>query len=229
MEQQIFTPYAVDLSIRTYCGPTVLRLLTGKTKEEIHRDVNKLKRKSGKTSSKTVKYGWKEVPWKLTNAVRGVAQAHMEKLLNKYGMKTKWSKKIEGKKQTLTTFAADWAHVKKPIVIVTGCHYVLLTGGKVYDTFSPNGEIPAAHHFGKTRVTEYWVLDKVQPIALEEVTIPALPLPSPPKKDIKLVRFKKAQRQAKLWESKSRRAAKLAKKWAAKVKRYEKLFEGNDQ
>ncbi len=57
MEKDNFFVSEIDVAQgRMYCGPTVLALLTGKTRAEIHRDINKLYRKAGKKRRKTIYY-----------------------------------------------------------------------------------------------------------------------------------------------------------------------------
>lgn len=165
MEEKLFTLSSVDLKAqRTWCGPTVLRLLTGKTKDQIHRDVNKLIRAAGKKSYVTYKrcpYGTcKAIPWKLTNPVKGMSSRNMDKLLTKYKLKPKWVRVLGShQKQTMASFAYDYATVRKPIVIVAGRHFMLLFEGKIYDTMRIEGEHPKEHPKAKARVVEYWVLN----------------------------------------------------------------------
>lgn len=242
-----FAPKPVDLkAVRTYCGPTVLRLLTGKGKEEIFRDVNRLRRKNGKklvVMRKRGHGGDYRKPWPLTKPVKGMMPLYMDQILTKYGFRPKRVKCAAGPKQSLATFADDVAPVKKPIVVVSGNHFLLLVRGIVFDTFKPDGEPFATHPFAKTRVTEYWILNAAPDFAPAEaagtpqdtpapVDVPsapepvaALPAPAPsPKPGLRARRHAKAKANADKWAAKARRAEKMAKKWAAKVRYYERTM-----
>lgn len=144
---------------RFYCGATVLMMLTGKPHVEVRRDVNKLRRKAGKKSHRrSIKTGWWVTkPWPLTAAVKGISQSHMDTLLKKYGFAPK---RMKPPRQTLRTFSDDFQYLKKPVVIVTGNHYLILNEGVVYDTFKRKGAPVAEHPFVNTRVTEYWIINK---------------------------------------------------------------------
>lgn len=165
--EQAFTVYPVDREReRMYCGPTVLALLTGKGKEEIRADVNRLRRAHGKKKRKTLYYRdgtyktQKLVPWPLTSPVRGLSETYMEKLLKKYGCNPK--SHIE-RYPSLRRLVEDMGHFKTPIVVNAGCHYVLYFQGKIYDTFRPEGAPVKEHPYGLCRVTRYWIIRNQKP------------------------------------------------------------------
>lgn len=148
---------------QTYCGPTVLALLTGLTREEIHADVNRLKRKAGKKRNKTVCYRngqyktTRRVPWPLTAPVGGLSNGYLESLMTKYGLAPK---KHTVPYKSLRRLVEDMGHFKQPIVVNVTGHYVLYFQGLVYDTFRKTGAPVAEHPFGGSRVKNCWIITK---------------------------------------------------------------------
>lgn len=149
---------------RMYCGPTVLALLTGKPRAEIHRDVNKLKRKAGKKKRKTVYYRdgmyktTRMLPWPLTASVRGMSNGTLEKLMKKYRLS---AKRHDSAYPSLRRMVEDLGHFKTPIVINVTHHYVLYFQGKIYDTFRKDGAPIAEHPCAGKRVEKYWIVKSV--------------------------------------------------------------------
>ncbi len=144
---------------RMYCGPTILALLTGKSRAEIHGDVNRLRRKAGKKRNKWSDKlrCWKRVAWPLTAPVKGMSNGNLEKLMDKYRLK---SERRNTDYPSLRRFFDDVGHLKMPIVVNVTGHYVLYFRGKVYDTLRPMGEDLAMHPCAGRRVKKYWVIRK---------------------------------------------------------------------
>lgn len=148
---------------RMYCGPTVLAMLTGKTRAEIHADVNRLKRKAGKKRSKAVYYRdgmyktTRRLPWSLTAAVKGMRNSHLEKLMKKYSLSPKAH---NCEYPSLRRMIEDVGHFKMPIVINVTSHYVLYFQGKIYDTFRADGASIAEHPCAGRRVERSWMITK---------------------------------------------------------------------
>lgn len=149
---------------RMYCGPTVLALLTGKSRAEIHRDVNKVKRKLGSKRRKNIYYRdgmyktQKLMPWPLTSAVKGVSNSTLEKLMKKYRLAPK---RHNSAYPSLRRMIEDLGHFKMPIVINVTHHYVLYFQGKVYDTLRQDGVAIAEHPCAGKRVEKYWTVRSV--------------------------------------------------------------------
>lgn len=211
--------------VRMFCGPTVLAMLTGKSREEIHRDVNKLRRKNGKVKLKTIYYRdgnyktQKRVPWPLNSPVKGMRNDYLEALMKKYDLSPESHNKTY---PSLRRLIEDIGHFKTPIVINVTGHYVLYFQGKIYDTLRKDGAPASEHPSYGQRVKKYWLVKK------QKSALPALKKsPEPklkPKKDIQIERYLRAIASAKKWTSKRKRAEKGEKKAIAKVRRYEKIF-----
>lgn len=163
MEKEFFVTPIVEGQTRMYCGPTVLALLTGKSREQIHRDINKLRRKHGKKRNKRVYYRdgsyktTRRVPWPLTAPVKGLSNGYLEALLFKYGMGITCH---HNKYPSLRRLVEDMGHFKTPIVINVTNHYVLYFQGKVYDSYRNEGAVVSEHPFGRSRVQRYWIIRK---------------------------------------------------------------------
>lgn len=146
-----------------YCGPTVLAMLTGKTRTQIHADINRLKRKAGKKRNKMMysrdgfPRGYKRMPWPLTASVKGLSNGYLEALMRKYGLAPEGHVKPY---PTLRRLVEDMGHFKTPIVVNVTGHYVLYYKGKVYDTFRKEGATVDEHPHGRCRVQRYWLVKK---------------------------------------------------------------------
>lgn len=147
---------------RMWCGATVLALLTGKTREVIHRDVNKHRRANGETTRKAVYYRdgtyktTKRVPWSLKTPVKGMSNTWLEAMLKKYGMPAAFHQ--NNRYASLRRLVEDMGHFKMPIVINVTDHYVLYFAGKIYDTARPAGEPISTHPSAGRKVKSYWVI-----------------------------------------------------------------------
>jgi hypothetical protein len=166
-----FTIYPIDKSQgRMYCGPTVLALLTGKSRATIHADVNRLRRKAGKKRRKTIRYRdgsyktTKLVPWPLTAPVRGLSHSRLDALLKKYGLPAAFHP--NNRYPSLRRLVEDMGHFKMPIVITVTGHYVLYYDGKVYDTYRPEGLPVDEHTYGRCRVKNYWLVRRQRKAAV---------------------------------------------------------------
>lgn len=211
---------------RTWCGPTVLLLLTGQKYETLKAQINRSRNKAGARQYRKGKMR----PLKITNAVKGMSCARMRDMLDKYKFKPEHHA-ITG--VSLKRFCFDMEFVKEKIVIVSGNHFLLLSNRKLYDTFTITGELPELHPYKNTRVEEYWILKNHKSDLFIQHTLDARLVPAAPekvkkdikpKKDIKQERYEKALSAFKKWQAKEKRAIAARKKWQAKVKRYEKIF-----
>ncbi len=148
---------------RMYCGPTVLAMLTGHSRETIHADVNRLKRKAGKKRNKTVRYPGgtykttRRVAWPLTARVTGLSNSFLEKLMVKYGLSPAFRNCQYG---SLAQLVKDIGHFKQPIVINVTGHYVLYFNGMVFDTLRKQGVPVSDHPSARQRVQRYWLIRK---------------------------------------------------------------------
>jgi len=136
----------------------VLAMLTGHTREKIHRDINRMKRARGWQLHKPVNGRWKIVPWPLDIGVKGMFGEDLERMLVKYGLRPEWRKK--GKYPSLRQLVADIGHFKTPILVNVTGHYVLYYAGIVYDTRHPTGAPVDQHWYGRCRVKSYWIIKK---------------------------------------------------------------------
>lgn len=134
---------------RTYCGPTVLMLLTGKPREKIHRDVNYFRNNKLRNNYEKRK---------MTAMVKSMGNITMEGLLQKYDMAPKYVYRHPYK--TLKQLADDMEFVKKPIVVTVTGHYVLYYQGMIYDTYRRQGCPVKEHPCARKRVKEYWIINK---------------------------------------------------------------------
>lgn len=163
MEQNFTVSLVPEGGKRMFCGPTVLALLSGKTREEIHADVNRLKRKAGKKRNKLVRGRdgrpnyWKRIPWPLTAPVKGMGNNTLEKLLKKYGIS---NKRHDEKYPSLARLVEDMGHFKMPIIVNVTDHYVLYFQGNIYDTLRPSGAHIDAHPSKGRRVKKYWIITR---------------------------------------------------------------------
>ena len=143
---------------KMYCGPTVLALLTGKPREKIHRDINKLKRARGFKSYKTMKNGgYKSIPWKLTNVVKGMTCFHFERMFDIYKIRHTLKKESY---PSLARMIEDMGHFKMPVVILVTGHFILYFNGLVYDTKCKQGAPIKDHPSARQRVKQYWIINK---------------------------------------------------------------------
>lgn len=210
---------AGEMKRRTYCGPTVLLLLTGLPYERLRGEINRRRNKISRNKSK------------LWTPVKGLGQNTMHYMLEKHGMKPK-REKLKG--ITLKTFCDDRAHIKKKFVVISGNHYLILSEGKVHDTFQVEGAPFDSHPFAKTRMSEFWELDHDAPLCIEhtlQVRYTAAPKKEKPKADLKdfvSERHDKAAASLAKWEKKARLAKTKIAKYKRQVKYYEARKNKND-
>ena len=174
MTDHNFTISPVDTAQgRMYCGPTVLAFLTGKTRAEIHADVNRARRRAGAKRRKTIYYrdGFyktqKLVPWPLTAPVKGMHNWMLQEIMERYGLAPE---KHNVSYPSLRRLVEDMGHFKVPIVINVTHHYVLYFQGKVYDTFCKEGCPVEEHPSAGQRVQKYWLIRKQKSAMNTEVT-----------------------------------------------------------
>ena len=205
----------------TYCGPTLLLLLTGLPYEELRGQINRRRNKIKRNKRK------------ISTAVKGLERNTMEYMLKKHGMKPI---KRELRGVTLKTFCDDMVHVKDKLVIISGCHYLLFVPSerKIYDTFQTEGCPFDQHPFAKTRMEAYWTIKHDGTLHIEhtlkarfiekKATEPRIAKARP---DLKQKRFEHAKAMLAKAMTREKRATTQRKKWAIKVKRYEKILEPN--
>lgn len=153
----------------TYCGPTVLMLLTGMTCEEVEASINRyINKQHAPHNGRTVgirgsnggiyyhRIGIK--PNKLVDQVFGMRRDYMFGMLKKLKFNPEWVQK--NPHMTLKTFAEDREFMPHPTVVVLNNHYVLIYKGMVYDTKSRQGCVARDHVNAGKRVEEYFNMKK---------------------------------------------------------------------
>lgn len=209
---------------RLYCGPTVIAMLTGASREEIFAKVNRQKNK------RLRKYPDFFKKKRMKDMVKGMHNHQLEDVLRRFGVTlSKHKKPASGKYLygSLRQFEMDYGHFKKPIIINITHHYVLFFRGMIFDTYRREGTPLNEHPLAGRRVESFWIVERQKAPGISK---PAEEAPAPavekPKRDIRRERFEIAKDRLKDWTQRQAHADKHVKKWAAKVKRYEKIFQG---
>lgn len=129
---------------KTWCGPFVLISLSGDNLAGVRKKVNRIRRRPGKT------------------AVKGMQNAEMDVVLQRYGIKAerKPTRQLWKKHPSLKLFCQDMETVKKPIIVQVTSHYLLLYRGVIFDTFRKMGSAPEEHPHKLCRVQNYWIIHK---------------------------------------------------------------------
>lgn len=147
-----------------YCGPTVLKLLTGKTRKEVEASINRyINKQYAEHRGRVIdirgddgSYHYHRVniePNKIVDQVVGMHSDHMTGVLKK--MKFNPELVRDKPNMTLKTFVEDRQFMPHPTVAVLNTHYVLAYKGVVYDTKNPRGCPVKDHYAAGKRVCQY--------------------------------------------------------------------------